>query len=124
MCFIGGLIALVTGLCPPAFVFVFWGAILLLGTVYERVRYKPIETATPGAGWTRTDERFIDDETGAARDRVARSRKRRAEIREGLKQAGKIFLRLSCGAAIAGVIFVFAVTSDTCAGILRAKINS
>ena len=64
LCFIGGLIALLLGLCPPAFVFVFWGAILLLGTVYERVRYKPIERATPGAGWTRTDERFIDDETG------------------------------------------------------------
>jgi len=64
LCFIGGLIALLLGLCPPAFVFVFWGAILLLGTVYERVRYKPIEKVTPGAGWTRTDERFIDDETG------------------------------------------------------------
>jgi hypothetical protein len=63
-CFIGGLIALATGLCPPAFVFVFWGAILLIGTVYERFRYKPIESVTPGAGWTRTDERFIDDETG------------------------------------------------------------
>ena len=62
--FLGGLIALVTGLCPPAFVAIFWGAILLLGTVYERFRYKPIEKVTPGAGWTRTDERFIDDETG------------------------------------------------------------
>jgi hypothetical protein len=64
LCFVGGLIALATGLCPPAFVFVFWGAILLLGTIYERFRYKPIKSATPGAGWTRTDERFIDDETG------------------------------------------------------------
>jgi len=63
-CFVGGLIALATGLCPPAFVFMFWGAILVLGTVYERFRYKPIESATPGAGWTRTDERFINDETG------------------------------------------------------------
>mgnify|MGYP001600918714 CR=1 FL=1 len=63
-CFVGGLIALATGLCPPAFVFMFWGGIIVLGTVYERVRYKPIENAAPGAGWTRTDERFIDDETG------------------------------------------------------------
>ena len=64
LCFVGGLIALATGLCPPALVFMFWGAIIVLGTVYERVRYKPIESAAPGAGWTRTDERFIDDETG------------------------------------------------------------
>ncbi len=64
LCFLGGLVALVTGLCPPAFVAIFWGAILLLGTVFERFRYKPIESATPGAGWTKTPERFIDDETG------------------------------------------------------------
>jgi uncharacterized membrane protein HdeD (DUF308 family) len=62
--FLGGLVALVTGLCPPAFVAIFWGAILLLGTIFERFRYKPIESVTPGAGWTKTSERFIDDETG------------------------------------------------------------
>ena len=64
ICFVGGLIALATGLCSPAFVFMFWGAVLLLGTVYERFRYKPIESVAPGAGWTKTSERFIDDETG------------------------------------------------------------
>jgi len=64
LCFAGGLVALLGGFCPPSFVFLFWGALLLLGTIYERVRYKPIETATPGAGWTRTSERFIDDQTG------------------------------------------------------------
>ena len=64
LCLLGGLIALATGLCPPAWVFVFWGAIILLGTIYERVRYKPIETAAPGTGWLATSERFIDDETG------------------------------------------------------------
>ncbi len=64
ICLLGGLIALAARLCPPAFVFVFWGAIILLGTIYERFRYKPIESGTPGAGWTKTSERFIDDETG------------------------------------------------------------
>jgi hypothetical protein len=43
---------------------VFWGAVIVLSIVYERFRYKPVETATPGPGWTKTPERFIDDETG------------------------------------------------------------
>ena len=62
--FIGGLLALATHACPPGFVFMVWGAIIVLGIVCERFRYKPLESATPGPGWTRTDERFIDDETG------------------------------------------------------------
>jgi hypothetical protein len=49
---------------PPSLVFVCWGAILVLGIVFERFRYKPLEVAAPGAGWERTTERFIDDETG------------------------------------------------------------
>jgi hypothetical protein len=64
LCFLGGLVALVMGLCPPAYVAIFWGAILIIGTVFERIRYKPIERVTPGAGWTKTPERFIDDKTG------------------------------------------------------------
>jgi len=39
-------------------------AALVLGIVYERFRYKPLETVRPGTGWERTTERFIDDETG------------------------------------------------------------
>ncbi|MBV8978619.1 MAG: hypothetical protein JO261_00050 [Alphaproteobacteria bacterium] len=37
------------------------GALLLLGTVWERVRYKPIESTSPGSGWVPTDERFVDE---------------------------------------------------------------
>jgi hypothetical protein len=59
-----GVALIATGTCPPAFVALFWGMLLLLGTVWERVRYKPLETARPGTGWVATDERFIDDETG------------------------------------------------------------
>lgn len=59
-----GIAAMVTGVFPPAFVALGWGILLLLGTVWEKARYKPLETARPGNGWVATDERFIDDETG------------------------------------------------------------
>jgi hypothetical protein len=49
---------------PPGWVFVFWGAAIVVSIVYERYRYKPVERESPGPGWTRTPERFIDDETG------------------------------------------------------------
>jgi hypothetical protein len=61
----GGIAALLAGM-QPAWVFVFWGAILILSIVFERSRYKPIEGAAPGPGWTKTPERFIDEETGEA----------------------------------------------------------
>jgi hypothetical protein len=64
LCFLGGLVAMLTGFCPPAYVAIFWGVLILLGTVWEKVIYKPLETRTPGAGWSPTPERFIDDETG------------------------------------------------------------
>ena len=65
LCLVGGLAALATHAFPPAFVFVCWGVIIVLGTVYERFRYKPLEGTAPGAGWQKTTERFVDDETGA-----------------------------------------------------------
>jgi hypothetical protein len=58
-----GAAALLAGVAP-GFVFLFWGGVIVLSVVYERVRYKPIEETTPGPGWTRTAERFIDDQTG------------------------------------------------------------
>lgn len=61
-----GLIALATGLFPPFAIFGFWGVLLLVGTVFERVIYKPIDPARPGPGWERTQERFVDDATGKA----------------------------------------------------------
>jgi uncharacterized membrane protein HdeD (DUF308 family) len=59
-----GLVALATGAFPPAAVFGFWGILLVIGTVFERVIYKRIDPTRPGAGWQRTPERFIDDTTG------------------------------------------------------------
>jgi hypothetical protein len=61
---IGGVV-LIEGGCPPAFVFVFWGAIIAGGILFERFRYKPLEVQRPGPGWERTTERFVDDETGS-----------------------------------------------------------
>lgn len=61
---ISGLAALGTGVCPPGLVFAFWGGVLVLLIVSERVIYKRLEPARPGPGWQRTTERFVDDETG------------------------------------------------------------
>ena len=40
------------------------GGLITVGTVCERVLYKPLLPKGPGAGWVKTDERFIDPDTG------------------------------------------------------------
>jgi hypothetical protein len=42
------------------------GALILLGTLYERYRYRRLDDTPPGPGWTDTGERFRDPETDAA----------------------------------------------------------
>jgi hypothetical protein len=42
------------------------GVLLLIGTLYERVHYKKTVARAPGPGWQRTQERFIEEETGRA----------------------------------------------------------
>ena len=42
------------------------GALVLIGTLYEKVHYKEPVARAPGPGWQRTSERFIDEETGKA----------------------------------------------------------
>jgi hypothetical protein len=59
-----GLVSLATGAFPPAFVFAFWGGVLLLCIVCERVIYKPVTAQRPGPGWQRTTERFVDEASG------------------------------------------------------------
>ena len=63
--FVCGIIALALTNFPPALMFLFWGTILIAGTVFERYRYKRLETQAPAGNWQRTSERFIDDDTGA-----------------------------------------------------------
>jgi hypothetical protein len=48
----------------PAFPVLIWAALLTAGIVFERFRYKALDAPRPGAGWEKTSERFIDDETG------------------------------------------------------------
>lgn len=42
------------------------GALILLGTLFERYRYRRLDERSPGPGWTDTGERFRDPETGDA----------------------------------------------------------
>jgi uncharacterized membrane protein HdeD (DUF308 family) len=64
LAFVCGLIALAVTHFPPAFVFLFWGTIIIAGTVFEQFRYKRLAAHAPPGNWVRTTERFIDDETG------------------------------------------------------------
>ncbi len=41
-----------------------WAVVLLLGLAIERWRYKRLGATPPGPGWQKTDERFVDPETG------------------------------------------------------------
>ena len=41
------------------------GAVILLGTLFERYRYQRLRDAPPGPDWTDTGERFRDPETDA-----------------------------------------------------------
>lgn len=65
LCAVGGLTALIAGEVPSGVVALIWGAVLIGGTLFERVRYKRLESARPGPGWQPTDERFVDDATGS-----------------------------------------------------------
>jgi hypothetical protein len=59
-----GVAAILSGLVQRSFVFIFWGAFLIVAILIERVRYKSLLSKSPGPGWQRTTERFVDDETG------------------------------------------------------------
>ena len=61
---LGGLVALLTGAFPPALIFGFWGVVIVAGTLWERIFYKPLLKQAPGPGWQRTPERFVDPGTG------------------------------------------------------------
>ena len=49
---------------PAAGMLAVWAAILLVGLLIERWRYKPLAARPPGPDWEKTDERFVDPETG------------------------------------------------------------
>jgi hypothetical protein len=62
---LGGGLALHTGTAIAALPPGVMGALILLGTLFERYRYRRLGDAPPGAGWTDTGERFRDPETNA-----------------------------------------------------------
>jgi len=64
MLLVAGLACMAFGVFPPTFVLAFWGIMLVIGTVFERVIYKPNLAQRPGPTFQRTPERFIDDQTG------------------------------------------------------------
>jgi hypothetical protein len=41
-----------------------WAAIVAAGIAFERYRYKPLIRGAPGPRWEKTNERFVDDESG------------------------------------------------------------
>jgi hypothetical protein len=41
------------------------GVLILLGTLAERITYKPLQDGAPGPDWQATDERFVDPDSGA-----------------------------------------------------------
>ncbi len=58
-----GVFLLDEGLGISLWLFVVGGAITV-GTLLERVVYKPLLRGSPGPGWVKTAERFVDPDTG------------------------------------------------------------
>ncbi len=70
LCIIGGVLAagalaLAALRCfSAAGMLALWATVLLVGLLIERWRYKKLAGRPPGPDWQRTDERFVDPETG------------------------------------------------------------
>jgi hypothetical protein len=58
-----GALLLIGGLSRPGAYALGLGGLILLGTLFERWRYRP-NGPRPGAGWEATGERFEDPQTG------------------------------------------------------------
>ena len=58
-----GLILLVRGLTGPGIYALGVGVVTLLGTAFERWRYRPSDSGA-SATWEPTSERFVDPQTG------------------------------------------------------------
>ena len=48
----------------PGIVLLIVGGLLTLGTMFERVIYKRLQSQRPRAGWVETRERFVDPNSG------------------------------------------------------------
>jgi hypothetical protein len=65
---IGGALSAMSHLPGLTFWLLVMGGAITVGTVFERVLYKPVLSDRPGRGWTNTGERFVDPETGETVD--------------------------------------------------------
>jgi hypothetical protein len=63
VCILGAIAALGSGQGSVAFTAGVFGVLLILGTVFERVVYKPFTRKTP-ANAVATSEKFVDERTG------------------------------------------------------------
>jgi hypothetical protein len=63
ICLLGAIIAFGSGDAPAAFMAGVFGTLLILGTLFERVVYKPFTRKKP-ANAVATSEKFIDERTG------------------------------------------------------------
>jgi hypothetical protein len=59
-----GLAAMASGQLHMSAVFMIWGVVLIAAIVFERTRYTRLLRKSPGPGWQRTTERFVDEESG------------------------------------------------------------
>ena len=48
----------------PAIWLLIAGGVFTLGTLFERIIYKPLRGQRPRAGWVETGERFVDPNSG------------------------------------------------------------
>jgi hypothetical protein len=60
-----GIVLVACRVAVPGWQVLIFGVILLIGTLFERWRYRRVGAPPPG-NWQRTDERFIDPSTGEA----------------------------------------------------------
>ena len=58
-----GIVLIACGVYAPGWQALIMGVIVLIGTLFERWRYRRIESP-PNGQWQRTDERFIDPSSG------------------------------------------------------------
>jgi len=58
-----GIVLIACGVHAPGWQTLVIGVIVLIGTLFERWRYRHIEEPPPG-DWQRTEEQFIDPSTG------------------------------------------------------------
>ncbi len=65
---VGAVIALGYGVPGLPLWLLIVGGLITVGTVLERVFYKPLLPNSPGPGWVKTAERFVDPDSGKTVD--------------------------------------------------------